>query len=965
MTNRVRRGLFGRLLRLEDRIAPVSQLLPDLHVLSANLSGWTINTNSSTGARELRFSTAIANQGLGPFELNGTPQYIFNADGTQSQVVNQKIYMDDGSSMSRVAGTFTYHPGHGHVHFDDMAIARLRTRNGTEVGGVIRVGPKTSFCLLDLNRYNPALPGSPTSAKYVVCGSQTQGISVGWADIYGSNLEGQSIDITGVPNGDYWLEVEFDPMDHILEVNETNNLTRIPITITTQPAYGFRILDSNPVGASNDPVSFVNVTFNQAVDVSTFTPASVKFTGPTGSTIIPVSSITTTDSITFKVNFAEQKAIGFYYMEISPTVTSASGKLLDQNNNGTGGEAGDIYSNTFTIAPPAVIASSPSGGVTGPVGSVRLTFSKPVVSSSFTAADILSFTGPTGSLLGSVTGVVPLTTAGGLSSVFDITFTPVSAQGLYSLKLGTDIVDPIGHTIDQNSDGVTTSADQYSMSFSITPVGTAGPDSFGYSAEQVAAQSASIAGKSGVFVIHTNADDATAPVNFGSNKFNYFGTTYTGNAALYVSTNGLVTFTAGNPAYANDNLAGSSLPTLAALWDDWDVAAVPPMVIGRFEDTNGDAVFDRLIIEWNQVRHNDILSTGSGVTFQTILELNTGARPGNIFFNYIDLNAGSSAYDNGQSATVGWRGGSSGPATVISQNALNPLVAEGKAIRISVPQVQSITRADANPNSAGDVHFMVTFSQPVTGVEESSFAVTTTGSVTGAMVHHVHTTANPAVFEVHVKGYTGSGTLRLDLIDTDTIQTTLGAKLGGAGSGNGNFTAGEVYTIIQPPPTLQGAVVGDGTAQRSRVNEVQVIFDRFVSFATTPAAAFTLTRGGSPVAFTAEINPAATQTIVFIRPAGGGSFADGRYTLTALSSQISTGGVALDGDNNGSAGGDATIGFHRLFGDVDGDATTSASDFLAFRLAFLSNSVAFDFDGNGAVDAADFIQFRLRFLQTV
>ena len=38
---------------------------------------------------------------------------------------------------------------------------------------------------------------------------------------------------------------------------------------------------------------------------------------------------------------------------------------------------------------------------------------------------------------------------------------------------------------------------------------------------------------------------------------------------------------------------------------------------------------------------------------------------------------------------------------------------------------------------------------------------------------------------------------------------------------------------------------------------------------------------------------------------------------------------------------------------------------LAFRLAFLSASPAFDSDGNGSVDSGDFLQFRLRFLQSV
>jgi hypothetical protein len=98
-----------------------------------------------------------------------------------------------------------------------------------------------------------------------------------------------------------------------------------------------------------------------------------------------------------------------------------------------------------------------------------------------------------------------------------------------------------------------------------------------------------------------------------------------------------------------------------------------------------------------------------------------------------------------------------------------------------------------------------------------------------------------------------------------------------------------------------------------------------------------------------------------------GSLADGRYTLAVLASQI----VNLDGDGNGTPGDDYTLvgtpanGLFRLFGDADGDGTVNSTDFLAFRLAFLSPSAAFDFDGSGTVDSSDFLAFRLRFLQVI
>ncbi len=71
----------------------------------------------------------------------------------------------------------------------------------------------------------------------------------------------------------------------------------------------------------------------------------------------------------------------------------------------------------------------------------------------------------------------------------------------------------------------------------------------------------------------------------------------------------------------------------------------------------------------------------------------------------------------------------------------------------------------------------------------------------------------------------------------------------------------------------------------------------------------------------------------------GGSLADGQYDLTIISAKVQSGGVALDGDGDGSAGGDfrsrATDNFFRLFGDSNGDAVVDAIDAAAFNQTLL------------------------------
>jgi hypothetical protein len=50
------------------------------------------------------------------------------------------------------------------------------------------------------------------------------------------------------------------------------------------------------------------------------------------------------------------------------------------------------------------------------------------------------------------------------------------------------------------------------------------------------------------------------------------------------------------------------------------------------------------------------------------------------------------------------------------------------------PEVVSVTRANANPTAVANVDFIVTFSEPVTGVTADDFTLTMTGTIQGAAV---------------------------------------------------------------------------------------------------------------------------------------------------------------------------------------------------------------------------------------
>lgn len=108
------------------------------------------------------------------------------------------------------------------------------------------------------------------------------------------------------------------------------------------------------------------------------------------------------------------------------------------------------------------------------------------------------------------------------------------------------------------------------------------------------------------------------------------------------------------------------------------------------------------------------------------------------------------------------------------------------------PSVTSIVRASFDPTNEDSVEFTIEFSENVTGIDLSDFILTTNG-VSGATLSDISGMDN--IYTVMVNTGTGSGTIRLDVSDDDTIVDIIGNPLGGIGISNGNFISGEVYTV--------------------------------------------------------------------------------------------------------------------------------------------------------------------------
>jgi hypothetical protein len=174
-----------------------------------------------------RFSQPIANIGAGALELREVTHPNFVQD------IYQRIYDSTAGVNEVFVGSFPdAHPPYSHLFLVGIAEYRLRTvTSGNGVGPVVASQIKTSYGLFDNDDYDTSLLDAPATPQYTSSYGPYLGISVGWADVYSRFLPGQWIDVTDLPDGQYWLETEIDPFDLLQESDDTNNITRVLVNL--------------------------------------------------------------------------------------------------------------------------------------------------------------------------------------------------------------------------------------------------------------------------------------------------------------------------------------------------------------------------------------------------------------------------------------------------------------------------------------------------------------------------------------------------------------------------------------------------------------------------------------------------------------------------------------------------------------------------------------------------------------
>jgi endonuclease/exonuclease/phosphatase family metal-dependent hydrolase len=300
------------------------------------------------------------------------------------------------------------------------------------------------------------------------------------------------------------------------------------------------------------------------------------------------------------------------------------------------------------------------------------------------------------------------------------------------------------------------------------------------------------------------------------------------------------------------------------------------------------------------------------------------------------------------------------------------------------PLINAIQVAQANELLAGPGNtplptlFVGDFNSRADGTGTASYGVLLAAGFSDAWtVTHAGQLGNTAVHAEDLRNTTVNLTQRLDLVlfrgDAAALQADIVGEELSDRLASGLWPsdhAGIVASLrIHVPPQVEQVVVNDGSAQRSMVTSLTVKFNEGVTLDT--GAIEVRRQGGGSFTTHVVTQVLGGKTVAVVTFSGrdvvGGSLADGRYQLILHADRVrDSHGNSLDGDADGTAGGDRTHAFHRLFGDSDGDRDVDARDLFRFVSSFgrqagdMNYLAYFDVNGDDRVGVIDLVAFARR-----
>jgi hypothetical protein len=256
------------------------------------------------------------------------------------------------------------------------------------------------------------------------------------------------------------------------------------------------------------------------------------------------------------------------------------------------------------------------------------------------------------------------------------------------------------------------------------------------------------------------------------------------------------------------------------------------------------------------------------------------------------------------------------------------------------PSVSSINRVSTALTNGSSVSYTVTFSESVTGVDISDFALTATGSAAGTVSG---VSGSGATYTVTVNSTTGDGTLRLDLNSSGT-----GIQNGSSNNILGGFTSGQTYTLDHTVPATPSAPTMSSGSDSGSSNSDRITNTAAPTFTGAVEANAVVTlydTDGTTVLGTATAN------------------ASGAYSITSsnlIAGSHSVTVKAVDAAGNVSTASAATVvnidfigptGMALASTSVSSSAATNGSTVTTLS-ASDANSISYSFAvGNGTIDA--------------
>jgi hypothetical protein len=242
--------------------------------------------------------------------------------------------------------------------------------------------------------------------------------------------------------------------------------------------FGPKVIGTNPQGEARHALSAIDVAFDEPILWSSVNAGQIQLTGPSG--VIAITNLTQPTPSSIRVHFASQTQPGNYLLNVGPNIQDLAGNQMDQNGNGTGGEAGDVFSTTIELlvpSEPVVLSQTPSGVITTAPQTITLQFSVPLDPDSARDPNnyVLTHLGSNQVFGGSDDqqfAVTPNYTEGALTvSLTPSNFPQGLPDGIYRLQIrsgATGVRNVVGGQLDGNDDGVP--GDDYLGSFSVSTV---------------------------------------------------------------------------------------------------------------------------------------------------------------------------------------------------------------------------------------------------------------------------------------------------------------------------------------------------------------------------------------------------------------------------------------------------------------------------------------------------------------